>query len=93
MSLLPRHLLPWHLLPWQEELAERITTLIGASRLPHGVLITATEGWGEIVFAQWLALTLLDEPLEQDAREMAHPDLRWVKPDGAEIKVDAIREV
>lgn len=81
------------LLPWHDELAARIEELIAAARLPHGVLITGTEGWGEVAFAQWLALTLLGEPLTANAREIAHPDLRWVKPDGAEIKVDAIREI
>jgi DNA polymerase-3 subunit delta' len=81
------------LLPWHRELAGRIEALIASAKLPHGILIVGTEGWGERAFAQWLALTLLAEPLSVDASEVAHPDLRWVKPDGAEIKVDAIREI
>ena len=81
------------LLPWHHELASRIGTLVDSAKLPHGILITAAEGWGEVAFAQWLALTLLEQPPDLDASEMAHPDLRWVKPDGAEIKVDAIREI
>jgi DNA polymerase-3 subunit delta' len=82
-----------NLLPWQQDLAARIQTLITTGRLPHGVLITGPEGWGEVAFAQWLALTLLEQPQSANASEIAHPDLRWVKPDGAEIKVDAIREI
>jgi DNA polymerase-3 subunit delta' len=81
------------LLPWQRGLAERVEALIATARLPHGVLITAAEGWGEIAFAQWLALRLIELPQSAAAAEIAHPDLRWVKPDGAEIKVDAIREI
>jgi DNA polymerase-3 subunit delta' len=81
------------LLPWQRDLAQRIGSLVADAQLPHGVLITGMEGWGEIAFAQWLALTLLTESLDLNASEIAHPDLRWVKPDGAEIKVDAIREI
>jgi DNA polymerase-3 subunit delta' len=81
------------LLPWHRDLAARIETLIGSAKLPHGILIAGSEGWGELAFAQWLALTLLEEPLDLRADEFAHPDLRWVKPDGAEIKVDAIREM
>ncbi len=81
------------LLPWQRALAARVTQLIVSARLPHGVLISAAEGWGEIAFAEWLALTLLEQPQTVSASEIAHPDLRWVRPDGAEIKVDAIREI
>ena len=81
------------LLPWHRQLADQIEKLIASARLPHGILIIATEGWGEIVFTQWLALTLLEQPLELNARELAHPDLRWVTADGAEIKVEAIREI
>lgn len=81
------------LLPWHRELAARIEDLIASARLPHGVLIAASEGWGEIAFAQWLALTLLEQPQSLSASDVAHPDLRWVKPDGAEIKVDAVREI
>ncbi len=80
-------------LPWHRDLAARIEKLIASARLPHGILIAGTEGWGEVVFAQWLALTLLEEPLHLNPSELAHPDLHWVKPDGAEIKVDAIREI
>jgi len=28
-----------------------------------------------------------------DAETLAHPDLRWIRPDGAMIKIDAIREL
>jgi DNA polymerase-3 subunit delta' len=79
------------LLPWHQPLASRIEALISSGKLPHGLLISATEGWGEVIFAQWLALRLLEQPLTANASEIAHPDLRWLKPDGAEIKVDAIR--
>lgn len=81
------------LLPWQGDLAQRVQTLVTTAKLPHGIVISANEGWGEIEFAQWLALTLLEAPLDLNASEMAHPDLRWVRPDGAQIKVESIREI
>lgn len=66
---------------------------MSAGRLPHGILITGIDGWGENVLAGWLALRLLNQPTDQDPRELAHPDLRWITPDGAEIKVSAVREL
>jgi DNA polymerase III subunit delta' len=81
------------LLPWHESLAERTRRNLGETRLAHALLITGPDGWGERVFANWLALHLLGVPDEVDAEALAHPDLRWVKPEGAVIKVDMVREL
>lgn len=62
-------------------------------RLPHGLLLVGPPGWGEARFANWLALRLIGVDVAQDAEQIAHPDLRWTRPDGAVIKVDAVREL
>ena len=87
------------ILPWQESARAHVERLIAAERLPHALLVRGPEGWGEVCFANWLAFRLLDlpdpttddEPLDVAARELAHPDLRWVVPEGAVIKVDDVR--
>jgi DNA polymerase-3 subunit delta' len=78
-------------LPWHQSAIVEIESMRTADRLPHAMLIRGHDGWGESEFGNWLALTLLGESVERDAREFAHPDLLWVQPEGAEVKTDAIR--
>jgi hypothetical protein len=86
-------------LPWHTPTAEHVEQLLALDRLPHALLVRAPDGWGEVYFADWLAHRLLDLPqahIEEDpfavsGRTLAHPDLRWVEPDGAVIKIDEIR--
>jgi hypothetical protein len=80
-------------LPWLEAPLQRILALHAQSRLPHALLLKANEGWGEVELASQLALTLLDQAGPGDARSLAHPDLRWIEPEGSVIKVDDIREL
>lgn len=79
------------LLPWHQSAAADIESMRMADRLPHALLIRGYDGWGECEFGNWLALTLLGESVDRDAREFAHPDLLWVQPEGSEVKTDAIR--
>jgi DNA polymerase III subunit delta' len=78
---------------WLATEADRLATQAAAGKLPHALLITAPPGWGETVLANWLALTLLALDPERDASQLAHPDLRWVVRDGAEIRVDTVRGI
>jgi DNA polymerase-3 subunit delta' len=80
-------------LPWQLGQARGVEERLAAGRLPHALLVTAPEGWGDGVFADWLALTLLGVDEAREAATLAHPDLRWLVPEGAVIKVDAVREL
>jgi DNA polymerase-3 subunit delta' len=97
-------LLPWH----RGGAAARVEQLLDAGRLPHALLLRAPEGWGASSFGSWLALRLLElEAAAADtapdaepagiplprARSLAHPDLRWIEPDGNVIKVDEIRSL
>jgi hypothetical protein len=55
------------------------------------LLLTAPEGWGLDILANWLALHLLGREANRSAENLAHPDLRWVKPEGAVIPIDVVR--
>jgi DNA polymerase-3 subunit delta' len=80
-------------LPWQQRAATRLREQLEADRLPHALLLTGPSGWGELALANWLALLIVRADVGLDAQTVAHPDLRWVGPDGAMIKIDAIREL
>jgi len=80
-------------LPWQQRSARLLRDQLAADRLPHALLLTGPAGWGEQVLANWLALLIVGADVGLDAQTVAHPDLRWVVPDGAMIKIDAIREL
>jgi DNA polymerase III subunit delta' len=81
------------LLPWHEALAGQVRRTVAADRLAHALLICGPEGWGERSFANWLALHLLGLEDARDAATLAHPDLRWLQPEGSNIKIDAVREL
>jgi hypothetical protein len=76
---------------WLTVQADRLAAQLAEGSLPHALLISGPPGWGETRLANWLALTILGLDAERDASRIAHPDLRWVIPDGAEIKVDTVR--
>ncbi|MDE0420985.1 MAG: hypothetical protein OXK76_08870 [Gammaproteobacteria bacterium] len=75
--------------PW---LVDTLDALRGTSaRLPHALLIHGPPGWGEERIANALALDLMRLEPGLDAREVAHPDLRWLQPEDGVIKVDSVR--
>jgi len=78
-------------LPWHTPALERFDRWRRDGRLPHALLVTAPPGWGATRLVNRLALELLGVPEDGDARRLAHPDLRWLEPDGAEIKIDGVR--
>lgn len=75
---------PW-LLPVLEDLRARRT------RLPHALLIESRQDWGADRIANALALDLMGLAADKTASEVAHPDLRWLAPEGGVIKIDAVR--
>lgn len=78
-------------LPWLEEPLSRVLDVFAQGRLPHALLIRAQKGWGETEFGDRLALSLLERDDLASARSLAHPDLKWIAPEGSVIKVDEIR--
>lgn len=79
--------------PWLTAPLARLLAVHDAGRLPHALLIRAGVGWGEAMLADRLALALIGRPEAASARTLAHPDLKWVEPEGSVIKVDDIRAV
>jgi len=80
-------------LPWQQDIERDVAERLAADRLAHALLVTGPPGWGERTLASRLALRVLGLDPDLDAEQLAHPDLRWIRPDGAVIGVDTIREL
>lgn len=80
-------------LPWQASNRAELAAAMDAGRLPHALLLSAYPGWGATELAAWLALQVLQRPDAADARQLAHPDFRWVAPERGRISVDEIRRL
>ncbi len=80
--------------PWLTDTYESVARAIDAAKLPHALLIHGPGGWGETTLANAIALRLIERDPDADAATLAHPDLRWLVPEGAgeQIKIEAVRE-
>jgi DNA polymerase-3 subunit delta' len=84
------------LAPWLEPAFQQATAALAAARLPHGIVLHAAAGWGVEHLARALALRLLDVADNgRDVATFAHPDLRWIVPEGKgeQIKIESIRSL
>ena len=79
--------------PWLQAPSRKFERMMMSGRTPHAVLVHGPGGWGEEMLAARCALTLLELDPESNARTLAHPDLRWVDPDGQTVKIDQVRKV
>ena len=82
--------------PWLDVTFAGLAEALDAQRLPHALLIHGPGGWGETVLAEALALHLIERSTaDATAATLAHPDLRWIVPEGAgeQIGIDAVRAV
>ena len=79
--------------PWHKPMLERMRQLRSADRLPNAIALTCGVGWGLDNLLQHVALTLLEADTGLAMEEFAHPDFRWVVPDGAVLKIDQIRRI
>ncbi len=79
--------------PWHHNTHQRIGHLLETQQLPHAIALTSAPGWGADDLLRELSLILLGAETTAELSEYAHPDFRLVQPDGAEIKVDAIRAI
>ena len=85
---------------WLADPAERLDRMLEGARTPHAVLIDGPGGWGESLLASHFVLRLLGgegsvgrEQTSTDARSLAHPDLRWVEPEDATVKIEQVRDL
>jgi len=90
--------------PWLTGSATALRRREAGGRLPHALLMRGVAGVGKRAFTRWFAQCVLcRDPGEAGAcgacpscRQLlagAHPDYRELLPDGAGIKVDAVREL
>ena len=84
-------------LPWHEDNKASLSAAFEAGRLPHALLLSAYPGWGAATLGEWLALRVLAlegaPSVSAGARQLAHPDFRWLAPEKGVIAVDAIRRL
>ena len=78
---------------WLAEPSGRLVRMLDGGRAPHAVLIDGPGGWGEGLLASDFALRLLGPGVSGDARSLAHPDLRWVEPEEATVKIEQVRDL
>ncbi len=85
------------LAPWLAPVYSKLDAAIAAGQLPHALVIHGPGGCGEPLLAQALALRLIEHDAADGiaADAVAHPDLRWIIPEGAgeSIGIDAVRGV
>jgi DNA polymerase III subunit delta' len=84
------------MLPWLEPEHRRLTAALAAGRLGHALIVHGPAGWGQGVLASALALAIIGRAADaQDAATLAHPDLRWLAPEGpgGQIKIDDVRRL
>jgi hypothetical protein len=81
------------MLPWHEATVERLLALAQTDRLPNALALTCPPGWGHDQLLAQAALRLLGVDGDKSVDEFAHPDFRWIVPDGAVIKIDQVRRL
>lgn len=92
--------------PWQANEWQQVIRSKKENRLPHALLLTGISGIGKTVFADHFCRFLLCQKSEMNRplcqchaccllTAKTHPDVLWIEPEkeGAQIKVDQIREV
>ncbi len=79
--------------PWHEPVSAQLRSLRERGLLPSAIALTGPAGWGHEQLLAGVALDLLETATDQPVAEFAHPDFRWIAPDGAVIKIEQIRKL
>lgn len=91
--------------PWQTKEWQILWHAARTNRLPHALLFIGQSGLGKATFAQAFTSSLLCAKVAEDGLSCGkchacrliegrvHPNVLWIAPDGAAIKVDQIREI
>ena len=77
--------------PWHEAVYQTVMQRRTEGTLPSAMAVICDEGWGGTALLSQIALSLLEVSPAQSPETFAHPDFRWVVPDGAVIKIDQVR--
>ena len=81
------------LLPWHEQTLERIKALAADQALSSTLCLVGQRGWGTHYLLNAAIKALVGLTDEREVAEIAHPDMIWVEPDGAEIKIGQARAI
>ncbi|MEM1433303.1 MAG: hypothetical protein AAGG11_04555 [Pseudomonadota bacterium] len=79
--------------PWLRPPLAAAEQQLATGRLPHALLLSGPAGWGQDWLADALVRRLLDLDDSRALKELAHPDLRQVDPDGAMLKIEQVRRL
>ena len=74
---------------WLQEPFGDLSEQLAVDRLPHALLLDSQPGWGGDLLADALACEMLK--CTGPARELVHPDMLWVEPDGGAVKIEQVR--
>lgn len=77
--------------PWHNGLLADLESRLQADTVPAAIGLSCAEGWGERSLLTRVAYLLLGIGPDKDPEELAHPDFRWVAPEGSVIKIDQVR--
>jgi len=80
-------------LPWHAPVGNRLIALRDSDRLPNALALTCAPGWGDRHLLAQASQILLEEVNEKPISQVAHPDFRWIVPEGAVIKIDQVRRI
>jgi len=80
-------------LPWHQPVINRLLDLAATNQLPNAIALSCAPGWGHGDLLVEVALGLLEVKTNASIAEFAHPDFRWIVPDGAAIKVEQVRRL
>ncbi|AUX11197.1 DNA polymerase III subunit delta' [Latilactobacillus sakei] len=87
----------------QPKLVQQFAQIVARGQLAHGYLLAGAQGVGKMQLAQWLALRLFCQQVNEDSQPCYqcpecqriltgnHPDVVEIKPDGKSIKIADIR--
>ena len=79
------------LYPWHQAAHDHVLALVQQGRLPTTTCLVGQRGWGTERLLNVVVKALLTIADERDVAEIAHPDLFWMAPEGAEIKIAQAR--
>lgn len=78
-------------LPWQQNLLDQLENTRGQDRLPNALALVCPPGWGLRALAEEAVRVMGEFSANVQPSSLAHPDLRWLEPEGSVIKIDQIR--
>lgn len=77
--------------PWHDDPLSALTARADNASLPAAIGLACPLGWGGRSLLARSAALLLGLDQEKDPEDIAHPDFRWIAPDGIVIKIDQVR--